>query len=112
MVLLLDGNRVADIGALTHLGRLENLGLAGNLVADARPLADLWSLRRLDLGGNPAQDLSPLGDLQTLVWLRLPSAGDEAPTHRLVRLRWLLAPNAAGACLGCGDTELGDAEGR
>ena len=112
VVLLLDGNRVADIGALTHLGRLENLGLAGNLVADARPLADLWSLRRLDLGGNPAQDLSPIGDLQTLVWLRLPSAGDEAPTHRLVRLRWLLAPNAAGACLGCGDTELGDAEGR
>ena len=111
-VLLLDGNRVADIGALTHLGRLENLGLAGNLVADARPLADLWSLRRLDLGGNPAQDLSPIGDLQTLVWLRLPSAGDEAPTHRLVRLRWLLAPNAAGACLGCGDTELGHAEGR
>ena len=112
VVLLLDRNRVADIGALTHLGRLENLGLAGNLVADARPLADLWSLRRLDLGGNPARDLSPLGDLQTLVWLRLPSAGDEAPTHRLVRLRWLLAPNAAGACLGCGDTELGDAEGR
>ena len=111
-VLLLDGNRVADIGALTHLGRLENLGLAGNLVADARPLADLWSLRRLDLGGNPAGDLSPVGDLETLVWLRLPSAGDEAPTHRLVRLRWLLAPNAAGVCLGCGDTELGDAEAR
>ena len=112
VVLLLDGNRVADIGALMHLGRLENLGLAGNLVADARPLADLWSLRRLDLGGNPAQDLSPIGDLQTLVWLRLPSAGDEAPTHRLVRLRWLLAPHAAGACLGCGATELGHAKGR
>ena len=111
-VLLLDGNRVADIGALTHLGRLENLGLAGNLVADARPLADLWSLRRLDLGGNPVQDLSSIGDLETLVWLRLPSADEGAPTHRLVRLRWLLAPNAAGVCLGCGDTALGHAEAR
>ena len=111
-VLLLAGNRVADIGALTHLGRLENLGLAGNLVADVGPLADLWSLRRLDLGGNPAPDLSPVGDLETLVWLRLPSAGGEAPTHRLVRLRWLLAPNAASVCLGCGDAAPGHAEAR
>ena len=111
-VLLLDGNDVADVGALTHLGRLENLGLAGNLVADVGPLADLWSLRRLDLGGNPAPDLSPVGDLETLVWLRLPSAGGEAPTHRLVRLRWLLAPNAAGVCLGCGDAAPGHAEAR
>ena len=111
-VLLLDGNRLADIGALTHLGRLENLGLAGNLVADVGPLADLWSLRRLDLGGNPAPDLSPVGDLETLVWLRLPSAGGEAPTHRLVRLRWLLAPNAASVCLGCGDASPGHAEAR
>ena len=111
-VLLLDGNRVADIGALTHLGRLENLGLAGNLVEDVSPLADLWSLRRLDLGGNPARDLSPVGDLETLVWLRLPSADEGAPTHRLVRLRWLLAPNAAGMCLGCGDTAVGHLEAR
>ena len=111
-VLLLAGNRVADIGALTHLGRLENLGLAGNLVADVGPLADLWSLRRLDLGGNPAPDLSPVGDLETLVWLRLPSAGGQAPTHRLVRLRWLLAPNAASVCLGCGDAAPGHAEAR
>ena len=111
-VLLLDGNDVADVGALTHLGRLENLGLAGNLVADVGPLADLWSLRRLDLGGNPAPDLSPVGDLGTLVWLRLPSADEGAPTHRLVRLRWLLAPNAAGVCLGCGDAAPGHAEAR
>ena len=111
-VLLLDGNDVADVGALTHLGRLENLGLAGNLVADVGPLADLWSLRRLDLGGNPAPDLSPIGDLETLVWLRLPSADEGAPTHRLVRLRWLLAPNAAGVCLGCGDAAPGHAEAR
>ena len=111
-VLLLSGNRVADIGALTHLGRLENLGLAGNLVADVGPLADLWSLRRLDLGGNPAPNLSPLGDLETLVWLRLPSAGGEAPMHRLFRLRWLLAPNAASVCLGCGDAAPGHAEAR
>ena len=94
-VLLLDRNRVADISALTHLGRLENLGLAGNLVEDVSPLGDLWSLRRLDLGGNPVRDVSPVGDLETLVWLRLPSADEEAPTHRLIRLRWLLAPNAA-----------------
>ena len=111
-VLLLAGNRVADMGALTHLGRLENLGLAGNLVADVGPLADLWSLRRLDLGGNPVPDLSPVGDLETLVWLRLPSADEGAPTHRLVRLRWLLAPNAAGVCLGCGYAAPGHAEAR
>ena len=110
-VLLLDGNRVADIGALTHLGRLENLGLAGNFVEDVTPLADLWSLRRLDLGGNPARDLSPVGDLETLVWLRLPCADERAPTHRLVRLRWLLAPNAS-VCLGCGDAAPGHAEAR
>ena len=111
-VLLLDGNRVADIGALTHLGRLENLGLAGNLVEDVSPLADLWSLRRLDLGDNPARDVSPVGDLETLVWLRLPSADVGAPMHRLIRLRWLLAPNAAGMCLGCGDTAVGHLEAR
>ena len=100
-VLVLDGNRVADLGALTHHGRLEHLGLAGNRVADTGPLADLRSLRRLDLGGNPVRDLSPVGDLATLVWLRLPSAVDEAPTHRLTRLRWLLASDGPGACLGC-----------
>ena len=100
-VLVLAGNRVTDLGALTHHGRLEHLGLAGNRVADTGPLADLWSLRRLDLGGNPVRDLSPLGDLATLVWLRLPSAGDEAPTHRMARLGWLLAPDSPGACLGC-----------
>ena len=105
-VLLLDGNRVSDLGPLTHFGRLENLGLSGNLVGDLRPLGDLWSLRRLDLGGNPARDLSPVGDLETLVWLRLPIAGDDAPAHRLVRLRWLLAPGAAGECLGCPDSGL------
>ena len=100
-VLVLDGNGVADVGALTHLARLEQLGLAGNAVSDLSPLADLGSLRRLDLGGNPARDLSPVGDLEGLVWLRLPAAGGAAPTHRLVRLRWLLAPGAPGTCLGC-----------
>ncbi len=104
-VLLLDGNRVVDIGALTHHGRLENLGLAGNRVADTRPLADLWSLRRLDLGGNPARDLSPVGDLETLVWLRVPSATDEAPTHRLIQLRWLMGPDGLGTCVGCASEE-------
>ena len=104
-VLLLDGNRVSDVGALTHLGGVENLGLSGNRVADLSPLADLWSLRRLDLGGNPALDLSPVGDLETLVWLRVPGRETGAPTHRLVRLRWLLAPGAAGVCLGCGDPQ-------
>ena len=111
-VLLLDGNDVADVGALTHLYRLENLGLSGNRIGDVSPLADLGSLRRLDLGGNPVRDLSAVGDLGTLVWLRLPSADEGAPTHRLVRLRWLLAPNAAGACLGCGDAAPGHAEAR
>ena len=111
-VLLLDGNDVADVGALTHLYRLENLGLSGNRIGDLSPLADLGSLRRLDLGGNPVRDLSAVGDLGTLVWLRLPSADEGAPTHRLVRLRWLLAPNAAGACLGCGDAAPGRAEAR
>ncbi len=101
-VLLLDGNRVVDAGALMHFGRLENLGLSGNRVAELEPLSDLWSLRRLDLGGNPARDLSPLGDLETLVWLRVPSAGEPAPAHRLARLRWLLAPTGAGVCLACG----------
>ena len=100
-VLLLDGNRVTDVGELTHLGRLENLGLAGNLLHDVGPLADLWSLRRLDLGGNPAMDLSPLGDLKTIVWLRLPRSSADAPTHRMVRLRWLMAPDGPGVCLGC-----------
>ena len=111
-VLLLDGNDVADVGALTHLYRMENLGLSGNRIGDVSPLADLGSLRRLDLGGNPVRDLSAVGDLGTLVWLRLPSADEGAPTHRLVRLRWLLAPNAAGACLGCGDAAPGHAEAR
>ena len=111
-VLLLDGNDVADVGALTHLYRLQNLGLSGNRIGDVSPLADLGSLRRLDLGGNPVRDLSAVGDLGTLVWLRLPSADEGAPTHRLVRLRWLLAPNAAGACLGCGDAAPGHAEAR
>ena len=100
-VLLLDGNRVADVGAVTHLHRLESLGLSGNRIADVAPLADLRSLRRLDLGGNPVSDLSPVGDLQSLVLLRLPAAQGEAPTERLVRLRWLLAPDALGACLSC-----------
>ena len=111
-VLLLDGNDVADVGALTHLYRLENLGLSGNRIGDVSPLADLGSLRRLDLGGNPVGDLSAVGDLGTLVWLRLPAADEGAPTHRLVRLRWLLAPNAAGACLGCGNGAPGHAEAR
>lgn len=48
---LLDRNRVADVGPLTHLGRLENLLLAANAVADLSLLADLVSLRRLNLGG-------------------------------------------------------------
>ncbi|MYF31484.1 MAG: leucine-rich repeat domain-containing protein [Gammaproteobacteria bacterium] len=100
-VLVLDGNRVADVGALTHMARLENLGLARNAVEDISPLADLRSLRRLDLGWNPVRDLSPVGDLQRLVWLRLPDAGGDAPTHRLVLLRWLLAPDTPGTCLGC-----------
>ena len=104
-VLLLDDNQVADAGALAHFGRLENLGLSSNRVADLEPLSDLWSLRRLDLGGNPARDLSPLGDLETLVWLRVPSAGEAAPAHRLLQLRWLLTPTVAGVCLACGDRQ-------
>ena len=100
-VLLLDGNRVAEIGVLTHMTRLENLGLSGNAVDDLSPLADLWSLRRLDLGRNPTRDLSPVGDLEALVWLRVPEHAGEAPAHRLGRLRWLLSPDAPGACLGC-----------
>ncbi|MCY3812050.1 MAG: leucine-rich repeat domain-containing protein, partial [Gammaproteobacteria bacterium] len=111
-VLVLDGNRVADVGALTHLARLEQLGLSGNAVSDLSPLADLWSLRRLDLGGNPARDLSPVGDLQRLVWLRLPAADGAAPTHRLVRLRWLLAPDTPGRCLACEVLRAPAASGR
>ena len=100
-VLLLDGNRVIDLGALTHHVRLETLGLSGNRVLDVGALADLGSLRRLDLGGNPVRELSPVGDLGTLEWLRSPSAGGKVPAHRLPRLRWLLAPDAPAACLGC-----------
>ena len=98
-VLLLDGNRIVDVGALTHLGTLEHLGVADNAVVDLAPLSDLWSLRRLDLGGNPAADLSPLGDLETLEWLRVPAANG-VPAHRLIRLRWLWT-GPAGVCLGC-----------
>ena len=98
-VLLLDGNAVTDAGPLTHLGTLQNLGLSENRIADLGPLADLWALRRLDLGGNPAADLSPVGDLEALVWLRLPAADTTSPTYRLTRLRWLLAPEAAGRFL-------------
>ena len=98
-VLLLDGNAVTDTWPLTHLGTLQNLGLSENRIADLGPLADLWALRRLDLGDNPAADLSPVGDLEALVWLRLPAADTTSPTYRLTRLRWLLAPEAAGRFL-------------
>ena len=93
---------MVDLGALTHLVRLETLGLSGNRVLDVGALADLGSLRRLDLGGNPLRELSPVGDLGTLEWLRSPSAAVAAPAHRLPRLRWLLAPGDPAACLGCG----------
>ena len=87
---LLDRNRVADVGPLTHLGRLENLLRAANAVADLSLLADLVSLRRLNLGGQrggghlPARRARHAGVAAPAGRRR-----GRAPVHRRVRLRWL-----------------------
>lgn len=91
-MLLLDGNAVADLGPLTRLTALENLGLHGNRVGDVTALQDLARLRRLDLTGNPAADLSPLGDVGSLVFVALPgrrAAESAATLRRLTRLGWV-----------------------
>ena len=75
-VLLLDSDRVVELGALTHFAQREHLSVADNGGADLAPLADLVSLR-------------------------LPAAEAGAQFERLVHLRWPWRSDL-GKCLGCG----------
>ncbi|MCZ0944165.1 MAG: hypothetical protein OXJ53_14005 [Gammaproteobacteria bacterium] len=72
------------------------LDLSGNGLGDVSALS---ALRRLDLSGNRFSDLWPLGGLASHEVLLDGNAvsGVGAPTHRLPRLRWLLAPRSAEA---------------
>jgi Leucine-rich repeat (LRR) protein len=89
-VLLLDRNQITDVGTLSPLAGLVNLGLSGNRIADLWPLAGLDQLRRLDLSGNAVADVSALGDVSGLVWLRLLGnpVSNALPLGRLAQLRW------------------------
>ena len=73
------------------------LDLSGNGLGDVSALS---ALRRLDLSGNRFSDLWPLGGLASLEVLLLDGNAVSdvgAPTHRLPRLCWLLAPRSAEA---------------
>ena len=60
------GNRIADIGALTHMTQLEELDAGSNRISDIRPLAGMTKLKRLNLSHNAIQDINPLVNMPNL----------------------------------------------
>ena len=107
------GNRIADLSALTQLVELTHLNFRDNLISDVTPcsglsklveleldgnrisdisaLAGLTGLNRLDLAANAISDVSPLSGLTNLKWLRVADndISDVTPLARLTNLRWL-----------------------
>ena len=85
--------------ALSPLAGLANLGLSGNRIADIGPPTELGRPRRLDLSGNVVANISALGDVSGLLWLRLPGnpVSDVTPLGRLENLRWLWLDAATAA---------------
>jgi internalin A len=61
--LLLQGNQIADIGALSGMTGLYRLYLDENQITDVTPLAGLKNLTSLKLAENPIEDFSPLKDI-------------------------------------------------
>ena len=70
-ILLLQGNRGANLAPLAGLTKLEHLALIGNSISDISPLASLTQLRRLALRGNLISDIRPLAGLTALTHLAL-----------------------------------------
>ncbi|NKB69287.1 MAG: hypothetical protein GKR89_19630 [Candidatus Latescibacteria bacterium] len=60
------GRRIAALGGIEQLQKLEVLQLANNQIRDTAPLAGLTRLATLDLGDNQVENLRPLAGLAQL----------------------------------------------
>ena len=71
----LSGTGVTDVGPLSGLERLEQLGLSGTGVTDIGPLSGLERLAKLHLSGTGVTDIGSLSGLERLKWLYLSGTG-------------------------------------
>ena len=85
------GNRIEDLGLLSHLTQLRRLEVTNAQVRDLSFLERLTQLESLSLGRNDISDLKPLADLTQLVGLRLSSndISDLKPLADLTQLESL-----------------------
>ena len=58
--LILYGNQIKNISALSKLCKLRVLKLEGNLIEDVEPLLNLKNLEKLSLGDNPVKNVQLL----------------------------------------------------
>ncbi|MDY6940961.1 MAG: leucine-rich repeat domain-containing protein, partial [Cyanobacteriota bacterium] len=63
--------RITDVGPLSSLTNLTELGLRGNQIAEVGPLSGLTNLTELRLGDNQIADVRPLSGLTNLTALNL-----------------------------------------
>ena len=61
--LILYGNQIKNISALSKLCKLRVLKLEGNLIEDVEPLLNLKNLEKLSLGDNPVKNVQLLENL-------------------------------------------------
>ena len=83
--------QVRDLSFLERLTQLEGLSLGRNDISDLKPLADLTQLASLRLSSNDISDLKPLADLTQLVSLNLGynQISDLKPLAGLTELKYL-----------------------
>jgi Leucine-rich repeat (LRR) protein len=67
--LVLPGNQISDITALSLVTNIQHLNLSGNYISDLAPLKDLKYLTHLELRDNQITDVTPLKDLTGLEFL-------------------------------------------
>lgn len=85
------GNSVADLGPLTNLVEVTQLGASDNRIADLQPLSGMTRMVNLSLGGNRITDVDPLQGFANLNFLYLNGnpLASIAPLAHLVRLNHL-----------------------
>ncbi|NIA12478.1 MAG: hypothetical protein GWP08_00250 [Nitrospiraceae bacterium] len=70
-MLLLGGNRISDLTALSGLGKITSLYLAGNRISDLTPIHELYGLSYLELQDNELTSLSGIENLGGMLALFL-----------------------------------------
>lgn len=70
-ILQLRGNQISDISALSRLKKLTDLVLSSNQISNISALSELTNIERLDLGGNQIRDIGALSSLTNLCSLYL-----------------------------------------